>query len=78
MVVMYWNKGNSYMTRKMEDIKTLVSEHKPHIFGVAEANVLPGHDQSDLQIPTTRSTSPPASPTLAQAQLAWLCTHTCR
>ena len=51
LVVMYWNKGNSYMQRKLEDIKTLVSEHKPHIFGLAEANVLPGHDQSELQIP---------------------------
>ena len=48
---MYWNKGNSYMQRKLDDIKTLVSEHKPHIFGLAEANVLPGHDQSELQIP---------------------------
>ena len=39
------------MHRKMGDIKTLMSQYKPHIFGLAEANVLPGHDLTELQIP---------------------------
>ena len=51
LTTVFWNKGNCHMFRKMEDIKTLLSQHKPHIFGLAEANVLPVHDQSELQIP---------------------------
>ena len=43
LVTLYWNKGNSHRFRKKDDIKTLLSQHKPHIFGLAEANVLPGH-----------------------------------
>ena len=39
------------MYRKMADITTLVSEHKPHLFGLAEANVKSSHDQAELQIP---------------------------
>ena len=51
LITLYWNKGNSHMFRKIEDIKTLVSQNQPHIFGLAEANVLPGHDLTELQIP---------------------------
>ena len=51
LTTLFWNKGNSHLFRKMQDIQTLVSSHKPHIFGLAEANVLTNHDQSELQIP---------------------------
>ena len=51
MKILYWNKGNSHMHRKMGDISTLISDHKPHIFGLAEANVMCSHNQDDLKIP---------------------------
>ena len=51
MTTLYWNKGNSHMHRKIADISTLISQHKPHIFGLAEANVLSSHNQDDLKIP---------------------------
>ena len=51
LITMFWNKGNSHLFRKMQDIQTLVSSHKPHIFGLAEANVLNNHDQTEIQIP---------------------------
>ena len=39
------------MYLKMTDIMTIVSEHQPHIFGLAEANIKSSHNQSDIQIP---------------------------
>ena len=39
------------MFRKMDDIKSLVVQHKLHIFGLAEANVMINHNMDDLQIP---------------------------
>ena len=48
LIVLYWNKGNSHTSRKITDIKILVSQNQPHIFGLAEANVLPGHDLTEL------------------------------
>ena len=35
--VMYWNKGSSYLVNKMDDIRTLVEQHKPMLFGLGEA-----------------------------------------
>ena len=39
------------MYLKMTDLMTIVSEHQPHIFGLAEANIKSSHDQADIQIP---------------------------
>ena len=39
------------MFRKLGDIKTLLYQHKPHIFGLAEANVQSNHDQIEISIP---------------------------
>ena len=50
LTAMYWNKGNSYLVNKMEDIKTLVEQHKPMIFGIGEANVTADHDLKDVQL----------------------------
>jgi hypothetical protein len=47
---LYWNKGSSHLHRKMDDISTLVAEHRPHIFGLGEANVKPDHDLTDLKM----------------------------
>ena len=47
---MYWNKGSSYLTNKMDDIRTLVTEHRPMIFGLGEANITADHDLKELQL----------------------------
>ena len=46
----YWNKGPAFLANKQLDIKTIVEEHKPHIFGLGEANVRSDHDLEDLQL----------------------------
>ena len=48
---LFWSKGISHMHRKIQDIKILIEQHKPHIFGLAEANVLTSHNLADIQIP---------------------------
>ena len=60
------------MLRKITDIKILVSQNQPHIFGLAEANVLPGHDLTELQIPnyTLHLASSLTCPTPSAARVA--------
>jgi hypothetical protein len=60
------------MSRKITDIKMLVSQNQPHIFGLAEANVLPGHDLTELQIPnyTLHLASSLTCPTPSPARVA--------
>ena len=54
------------MHRKMNDIKSLIEQHKPHIFGLAEANVQINHNMDELQIPgyTLHLTSSISNPVL--------------
>ena len=47
---MYWNKGSSYLTNKMADVRTLVEKHQPMIFGLGEANITCHQDLKDLQL----------------------------
>ena len=47
----YWNKGSSLLKNKMHNIKSLVQDHSPHIFGLGEANLKLGHDLEDVNIP---------------------------
>ena len=42
--ISHWNKGGSYLINKMPEIKNIISQHKPHIFGISEANLLDVHD----------------------------------
>ena len=51
MTAIYWNKGSSYLVNKMDDIRTLVEQHKPMILGLGEANVTADHDLKDIQLP---------------------------
>ena len=48
---LYWNKGSMHLHRKMPDIKTLIEEHRPHVFALGEANVLESNDIEDVKIP---------------------------
>ena len=49
-----------------------MSQHRPHSFGLAEANVLPSHDLTDLQIPeyTLHLASSLICPTPSAARVA--------
>ena len=40
----YWNKGPSHLINKQHDISTIISQYKPDIFGIGEANFKPSHD----------------------------------
>ena len=50
MNCVYWNKGNSLLKNKMQDIKVIVRDHHPHIFGLGEANLKREHDLDDIKI----------------------------
>ena len=65
------------MHRKIEDIKMLVGQHKPHVFGLAEANVISGHDLNDLQVPnyTLHLPSSISNPALGSVARVAVYTH---
>ena len=44
-----WNKGNSLLQNKHNDIQTLIRTHKPHILGLSEANLKKGIDMRLVQ-----------------------------
>ena len=44
MTCLYWNKGSSFLSNKMLDIENIIASHKPHIFGLGEANHKSEHD----------------------------------
>ena len=46
----YWNKGPSFLTNKMNDIESIIDTHKPHILGLGEANFRHDHDVEDVQL----------------------------
>ena len=48
--ICHWNKGGSHLQNKMPEIRQLVSGLHPHILGISEANLLPNHDQSLVQL----------------------------
>ena len=48
---LYWNKGPSLLANKMIDIESIIDDHKPHIFGLGEANHRHDHDIQAVQIP---------------------------
>ena len=46
----YWNKGSSFLHNKIHDIEDIIESHKPHVFGLGEANFHDDHDISHVQI----------------------------
>ena len=44
-----WNKGNSLLQNKHNEIQTLIRTHKPHILGLSEANLKKGIDMRLVQ-----------------------------
>ena len=45
----YWNKGPSHLVNKKHDIASIISQHKPDILGIGEANFKPIHDLSETK-----------------------------
>jgi hypothetical protein len=55
--IAHWNKGGSYLINKMPEIRNIIGQHNPHIFGLSEANLLDVHDKNladyNLHLSTT-------------------------
>lgn len=47
----HWNAGSAHLPNKLHEIKSVISRHHPHIFGVSESNLLKKHKLEDVQIP---------------------------
>ena len=42
--LVHWNKENSSMSSKLNDIKQIISTHRPHCLGISEANIKTNQD----------------------------------
>ena len=42
----HWKKGPSFLQNSHSEIETIISEHKPHLLGLSEANLKSSHDLS--------------------------------
>ena len=49
ITILHWNKGPSFLKNKHSELETVISGHKPHIFGLSEANLWSNHDLSNIQ-----------------------------
>ena len=49
--IAHWNKGGSYLINKMPEIRNIIGQHNPHIFGLSEANLLDVHDKNLAEVP---------------------------
>ena len=63
MRICHWNKSNSKLQSKMSEIKKLINIHKPHIFGISEANLSVNQDQTIVSIPDYKLYVGPSSQT---------------
>ena len=51
MTCLYWNKGSAFLENKQMEIGTLIKTHKPHLFGLGEANLRSDQYLGDAQQP---------------------------
>ena len=51
MTCLYWNKGSAFLENKQMEIGTLIKTHKPHLFGLGEANLRSDQYLGDVQQP---------------------------
>ena len=49
--IAHWNKGGSFLINKMTDVKSIISNHRPMVLGLSEANLYKNHDKSLAEIP---------------------------
>ena len=50
MKIMQWNKGNSFLRNKIEDIKDIIRKHKPEVLVINEVHLNMDDDQTILNI----------------------------
>ena len=48
--ICYWNKANSKLGSRISEIKHIISEHKPAVIGISEANFMSNQDISLISI----------------------------
>ena len=48
--IAHLNKGSGFLVTKMSDIENAISNLKPHLLGVSEANLYQNHDVSAVQL----------------------------
>ena len=49
--IVHWNKGSSFLENKMTEIEPNIQQHRPHIFGLSEANLFSQHGLNNVQLP---------------------------
>ena len=47
--IIHWNKGSSFLENKKDELEAVIEKHKPHIFGLSEANLFLNHNQDNVQ-----------------------------
>ena len=48
--IIHWNKGPSFLENKFNEIEAVISDHKPHMLGLSEANLRAVHDKTNVQL----------------------------
>ena len=46
----HWNKGSAFVENNMGDIESIISEYKPHLLGLSEANFKKTHDLDNIRM----------------------------
>ena len=50
LLMMHWNAGPAFLERKLHNIEAIVSDKKPHIIGISEANLRREVDKLEVNI----------------------------
>ena len=48
--IIHWNKGLSLLTNKMDDLATIIDNHKPLVLGISEANFRKNYHIEEVQL----------------------------
>ena len=50
MKIMHWNLGGGHLKNKIHEIENVITQYRPHLFGISETLFKKDHDISDIQI----------------------------
>ena len=59
----HWNKSSAKMSNRLSEIKNIISQHRPHMLGISEANISTSQDLSLFNIADYKIHVGPASVT---------------
>ena len=48
--ICHWNAGSSHLVNKLNEIESVISNYKPHIFGISEASFRNSQSKEDVKI----------------------------